>query len=284
MSWTGHLEDAAVSGVLAEGRIVRAVHAAGEVASTQDVALALARAGMPGGTVIVAERQSAGRGRGGQRWDDVADGGTLAVTLLLDIPMDVTSRAAPLVPHALGLAVAMTAMTVAPGRGVIGLKWPNDVMVRDGPNASPRKLAGVLIERERTAGRDVLLAGIGLNVDLRAGAARPDRACLAERVGASPSRPGLLAALFAAIDDQLVTLRRSSDELLHRYRTLSETIDRTVEVTRPGAERIVGTAVAVDAEGRLVVRTDDALEVFLSGTVRDHVGDEPGANPVSRPA
>jgi BirA family biotin operon repressor/biotin-[acetyl-CoA-carboxylase] ligase len=275
--WTGLLRTAAVRRALEAASIVRAAHGAGEVGSTQDLALALARDGSPSGTVVVADHQTAGRGRSGRRWDDRAGGGTLAMTVLLDATAlgDVA-----LVPHALGVAVveACTGSTV--GAPPLRLKWPNDVVHRVDASSPARKLCGVLVEREqvRTGSddRDVLLCGIGIDVDLRDGSA-PDRVCLAELCGATPDRAALLAAVIAAIDDALTTLVDAPSQLLARYRTLSDTIGRTVSVAPLASRdagsvtpaRTVGVAVGIDDAGRLLVTTDGATRAILSGTVRD---------------
>jgi len=284
--WAAHLDDPAVRAAIAEAAIVRALQPVGEVSSTQDVALGLAARGMPGGTVIIAEQQSAGRGRSGRRWDDDAAGGTLALTLLLDVPADVPAGAAPLVPLALGLAVAVAVDALAHANvrsdatqdlPSARLKWPNDVIVRDGRTASPRKLAGVLVEREQVGGRDVLLGGIGLNVDLRMTSAHTERVSLAECTDGAVRRAAVIARLWTAIDEQLVTLRRSGEDLMVRYRARCETIGRAVDVALPGGNHLTGTAIDVDAGGRLLVRTLTGVETVFAGTVRDRAGDEPAA-------
>lgn len=276
--WSSSLDDAAVRAVLAGNRRLRSVLPVGEVGSTQDVATEMVADGIADGTVLLADRQLAGRGRAGRRWDDDPDGGTLALTLVLDV-LDV-APSAPLVPHALGLAVVSACGPLLPGRAVARLKWPNDVVVREGAADAgrdrPRKLAGILVEREQVAGRDVLLCGIGLNVDQQASTVPSDRTCIATLAGATPSRPALLAALLGALDAVIEELVMDPVALLERYRASCETLGRMIQVVMPGDRRIVGRAAGIDAEGRLLVDVDGSTEVVLSGTVRDHVGDEPG--------
>lgn len=261
-----------IRSVLGENRIVRELRHVGAVDSTQDALRALARAGAPAGTVLIADRQQAGRGRAGNRWDDDPSGGNLAVSLLVDVgapPFDATSI--PLVPHALGLAVVDAAAVLGPDAAALRLKWPNDVVDRPVADQASRKLAGVLVERERFVGgsgeRDVLLCGIGVNVDL-GDAAPADRTDLASVLGERPDRALLLAALLMELDATLRALATPAS-LLDRYRGMSDTVGRSVRVQVPGEGALVGVATGIDDGGRLLVTTDARTHVILSGTVRD---------------
>jgi BirA family biotin operon repressor/biotin-[acetyl-CoA-carboxylase] ligase len=272
-AWSSHLDDARVREVLVRNRRLREVLPVGEVGSTQDAALASVADGARDGTIVLADRQLAGRGRSGRTWDDDRSGGTLALTVIIDAPASAATAA--FAPHALGLAVVAAAAVVVPAVAIPVLKWPNDVVVRSAEDGRLRKLAGILIERQQVADRDVLLCGIGLNVDLR-GPLPPDRICLASLAGAAPVRPVLLAVLLAALDDVIVRLVDAPQALLADYRTRCETIGRAVEVTLPGDRRIVGRAIGVDDQGRLLVEGADETEAILAGTVRDAVGDPSG--------
>lgn len=265
--WSSHLDDVRVRDALTRNRLLRVVLPVGEVGSTQDAALATGVDGPEYGTVILADRQFAGRGRSGRSWDDERDGGTLALTVVIDAP-----ATAAFAPHAFGLAVVAAAEAMVPAVAAPMLKWPNDVVVRSAENGRLRKLAGILIERQLLAGRDVMLCGVGLNVDLRGPLLPPDRICLASLAGAAPGRPMLLAVLLAALDDAIVRLVDAPHALLADYRTKCETIGRVIEVTLPGGRRVVGRATGVDDGGRLVVAGADGTEVILAGTVRDAVG------------
>lgn len=271
--WTSCLRSDEVREAVASARTLSALHPVAEVGSTQDLAATLASAGGPGGTVVVADRQSAGRGRVGRSWDDRPDGGTLALTVLLDVGSQVPD-ADPLglVPHALGLAVLRACERTIPGVAGLRLKWPNDVVHRASPTSASRKLSGILVERQHVASpsgpRDVLLCGIGINVDLGdAGAA--DRTCLGALAGRGPDRTTLLVALLEELDEAIVLLGRDPSALLDRYRIVSDTIGREVRVEPVGSVPIVGLAEDVDGVGRLVVTTTTGRHAILSGTVRD---------------
>jgi len=280
--WTRHLDSAAVTGVLARAKVVGAVHGVTEVGSTQDVALQLARDAAPSGTVVVADRQLHGRGRQGRRWDDAPDGGSLAMTVLLDVP----PYGATLVALAVGLAVTDAAGRLSGAQdGRVALKWPNDVVVRGGSGSEDttlRKLAGILVQRENIASgdaareeaRDVLLVGIGLNVDHRALPPVADRICLAALHSVQPARDSILAGLLEAIDARLAQLlsdsERGPESVLRAYRAASDTLGRQVDIDLPDGRRFTGTASDVDAGGALVVEVDGQSEVVVTGTVRDH--------------
>jgi BirA family transcriptional regulator, biotin operon repressor / biotin---[acetyl-CoA-carboxylase] ligase len=238
-----------------------------EVASTQDELRSLARDGAPSGTVVIAERQSQGRGRIGRSWQDSErPGASLALSFLLDLPM----QSAHLVPHAVGLGVLEAVDPLRePGRPEqLGLKWPNDVVAVEGSSSTPRKLAGTLVEREQVDGRDVLLIGLGLNVDRRDEEQPDDRTCLARAVGSDVDLTQLLARLLPALDTALERLS-TPVTLLDAYRERCVTIGRSIIVERPGATTLVGVATGIDANGRLEIATKDGAVPVLAGTVRD---------------
>lgn len=261
--WSRAVDAAAVRDALAGGRHVRAVEVVGTVGSTQDVGRSRAADGVPTGTLLVAERQTAGRGRVGRAWeDDGRPGASLAATLLLAVPAHAT-----LVPHALGLAVRDAA---APWLGTRPrLKWPNDVVVR--VDGAPRKVAGLLVEREADLGperRTVLLAGIGLNVDRRHLPPTVDRAGIADLAGCDVPPDALLAALVQAIDAALALLASGPTALIARYRDACDTVGRDVAVVLPDGTALQGRG-DVDDEGRLVVTSVLGRHTVLAGTVRD---------------
>jgi BirA family biotin operon repressor/biotin-[acetyl-CoA-carboxylase] ligase len=270
--WTMHLADEVIRTTLGRTRVLSGLHPVGEVGSTQDVTRELAAGGAASGTVVIADRQVAGRGRSGRTWDDRSDGGTLAMTVLIDVNR-VPADTLALVPHALGLAVVAAASALTPGAPTLRLKWPNDVVLREAPDRPARKVSGVLVEWEQVPAadgpRDVLLCGIGIDVDLRGGGEADDRICLATLAGDAPDRALLLAALLGSLDEALHVLIEAPRALMARYRAVSDTIGRGVTVELPGEGHIDGTATEVDDTGRLVVVSEGRARAILSGTVRD---------------
>jgi BirA family transcriptional regulator, biotin operon repressor / biotin---[acetyl-CoA-carboxylase] ligase len=203
-----------------------------EVASTNDEVAVRARAGAPEGIVVVADRQTAGRGRRGRTWEAPA-GTSLLVSVLLRSP------AAHLAPMAAGLAAADACRSAA--AVATSLKWPNDLVV-DGRG----KLAGILAE---AVGGGVVV-GLGLNVDWGGTPLPSGATSLAEVATSDVDRIGLLVAYLLALEARC---RSTPDEVVSAYRAACCTIGRQVRVELPGGHRLEGRASAVDDDGRLVV-------------------------------
>ena len=151
-----HEYDGVGAGELADGGVAGAgapLLVLSELPSTQDAAHALGEAGAPSGTVVLAERQTAGRGRQGRPWHSSEPSGVWVT--LIDRPTRSDTLGVLSLRAGLLLAVALEPLT--PGRPRV--KWPNDVHVADG------KLAGVLVEaRWRDDRPDWVALGVGVNV------------------------------------------------------------------------------------------------------------------------
>ena len=200
-----------------------------EVGSTNAQALAAARLGASEGLVVVADHQSAGRGRRGRRWEAPA-GSSLLVSVLLR-----PSRPA-LVPLVAGMAAVEACYEAAGVRA--GLKWPNDVVVAEG------KLGGLLAEAVAGA----VVVGLGLNVSWE-GPLPPGAVDLLTLTGRRVDRDALLDAFL----DALGRLRLLPPaEVLDHYRRACVTLGREVRVRTP-AEELEGRAVDIDPGGALVV-------------------------------
>ncbi len=191
-------------------------------------AVVAARVSEPEGLVIVAEEQTAGRGRLDRQWRSPPRAGLTVSMLLVE-----TSSWVPLWA---GVAVART-LREAAGLEAF-LKWPNDVLV-DG-----RKIAGLLAERVG----DKVVLGVGLNVTTREQELpRPDATSVLLAGGSTTDRDPLLRALLRNLD--AVMVERSPDG----YRALCSTIGAAVSLLLPGDRGVQGTADGVDDDGRLVV-------------------------------
>lgn len=245
------------------GTFGRALRYAGTVGSTQDEARAWAddpHHPAPHGAVVVAERQTAGRGRRGRSWDTAH--GSLVFSVLLHGPLPLPDLAR--MPLAAGVA-----LQAACGAG--GLKWPNDLLSPDG-----RKLAGILLEadlRGEEARRAVL--GIGVNVS-----AAPEGAAHLGEFVPGLSRAGLLARILAELERWLTA---SPDAVLAAWRRSNVTLGREVHVTT-GRGTLSGTALDLDPGGSLLVLTPEGQ------TVPVHAGDvqlvgslPPSSHPPNRP-
>lgn len=219
-----------------------------EVDSTNARAQRLAAAGAPHGTLVTAERQTAGHGRQGRSWFAPA-GGALACSLVLREPPR-------LLPMIAAVAVADVARALDRERREPAIKWPNDVLL-DG-----RKLAGVLAEGRPQEGWVVL--GIGVNVAIAPDDFPAELREHATSLGLAPGDVGrVLAALLAALQRWL---DGGEADTIAAYRARDALAGR--EISWGAANS--GTALGIADDGRLLVRTAageeralDAGEVHL---------------------
>ena len=202
--------------------------------STNEVVAARARDGAAAGLVVVAEQQSAGRGRLDRPWVSPPRAGlTLSVLLRPDLAVDRWSW----LPLWGGLAVARAVRARAGVEAV--LKWPNDVLV------GGRKVCGVLAEVP-VAG--ALVLGLGLNVTTRADELpHAGATSLALEQATTTDRDTLLRAVLRSLAQVL------REQPVEGYRALCSTIGLPVRVELPDGRSVTGTAEDVDDAGRLVV-------------------------------
>jgi BirA family transcriptional regulator, biotin operon repressor / biotin---[acetyl-CoA-carboxylase] ligase len=225
--------------------------------STMERAAELAAGGAAEGATVLAEEQTAGRGRLGRTW--VATPGSsllLSVVLRPALPRE----AVWLTVATAGVALAGAVEAVAPGPPV-GLKWPNDLEL------GGRKAAGLLAEAHLEGPRlDWVVLGMGVNVAQRREDLPPELADRATSValalGAPVDRAGLLAAWAERFVDGYRHLTAGEPgPVLAAYRRRLVTLGRRVRADRVGAEPVVGTAVDLTATGGLVVQTDAGARV-----------------------
>jgi BirA family transcriptional regulator, biotin operon repressor / biotin---[acetyl-CoA-carboxylase] ligase len=241
---------------VADDGLWRDVTVVPQTGSTNADLLEQARAGAAEGLVLVAEEQTAGRGRLGRTWSAPA-GAALTFSVLLR-PSGVPPARLGWLPLLTGVAVA-TAVRAQAGVPA-SLKWPNDVLVGE------RKLAGILAE----AHGDAVVVGVGLNVTPRpAELPVPAATSLLIEGAASTDRTSLLAAILTELAQRYRTWRADPDApgLRADYLRWSATVGREVRVELPGGARLSGTAEDVDEVGRLVVRTPDNLVRVGAGDV-----------------
>jgi BirA family biotin operon repressor/biotin-[acetyl-CoA-carboxylase] ligase len=246
--------------------------------STNADALALARDGAPEGVVVVADYQTAGRGRYDRAWV-APPGGSLLVSVLLRPPAPVASTAT----MAAAVAIAEAVEEVA---GVTpGLKWPNDLVIAG--EGGERKLAGILAEADWPASatisagwkqpsaleRAVIVVGIGVNVswpeDDDAIRDVADTAVALNWVTPAPvDRVDLLAAFLRRLDGRYGALVTEGPRAaLDQWRRRSVTLGRRVRI-HLGVDDVEGTAVDVTSEGHLVVEAAGGqLRTFAVGDV-----------------
>ena len=223
-----------------------------ETGSTNRDLLSAAAEGVPEGLVLVADHQTAGRGRLDRAWIAPA-GASLLVSVLLR--PDVGPEDLFLLTLACGLAAADAVEEVAGVRP--GLKWPNDLVVADGPLAD-RKLAGILAESHVVKGKvDAVVVGMGLNLDWPAELPEELAATAASvnhLTGGSVDREDVLVAWLRHYDRHLtaITTELERGEFLDEVRAASATLGRDVRVERSDGF-FEGHAVAIADDGRLLV-------------------------------
>jgi BirA family biotin operon repressor/biotin-[acetyl-CoA-carboxylase] ligase len=207
-----------------------------ETGSTNSDLVELARAGAAHHSVIVANHQTAGRGRLDRKWE-APPGANLLVSLLFKPD---SSRPLHHYTHIVGLAARDASNTVFGVRP--DLKWPNDLLIDD------RKVAGILAQ----GGTDFVVVGIGVNV----GWAPEGAARLGGHARESTSELGPLDLLRVMLTmvDRLESM--SNIELRALYESQLSTIGRRVRVELTNGDVVEGTATGVDVEARLSVRRD----------------------------
>ncbi|MCL6734082.1 biotin--[acetyl-CoA-carboxylase] ligase [Streptomyces neyagawaensis] len=209
------------------------------------------------GAVLVAEEQTAGRGRLDRQWTAPPRSGLFFSVLLK--PTDVPVHQWGWLPLLAGVAVA-TGLSRAAGVDT-SLKWPNDVLVT--VDGEERKAGGILAER---AGDGGVVIGIGVNVSLREDELPvPTAGSLALAGAVTTDRDPLLRAVLRALEDWYGRWRRAGGDpavsgLQETYAAGCATLGRKVRAELPGDRSIVGEAVAVDGDGRLVLATGDGVQ------------------------
>jgi BirA family biotin operon repressor/biotin-[acetyl-CoA-carboxylase] ligase len=241
-----------------EGRSMwREIRVVQLTASTNADAVLAAREGAADGLVVIAEQQSAGRGRLDRSWQSPARAGVL-LSVLLRPPVDPARW--PLLSLVAGLATAEGLVSV--GDVDARLKWPNDVMV-DG-----LKLGGILAERVD----DAVVVGIGINVSTRRDELPVDSATSLALLGGSTDREILLKEVLRALSRRYEAWRDTDGNgttVMPAYRERCETIGQHVDLHLPGGDVVRGNAVGIDDDGQLVLRDDatGAERAWLVGDV-----------------
>jgi BirA family biotin operon repressor/biotin-[acetyl-CoA-carboxylase] ligase len=249
--------------VLAGSRLYTAVDVVPHAGSTNADLLAAARTGAAAGTVLVAEEQTAGRGRLDRSWQS-QPGAALTFSALLR-PAGVPPASRGWLPLLTGVAVASALRTTT---GVdVSLKWPNDVLAPERAG----KLAGILAEQ---AG-DAIVVGIGLNVSATQDELPSSQATSLWLQGAaSTDRTEILVAILSELEQWYMRWAdgpepgdATASGLRAAYLRSCSTIGLAVRVELPGGGRLTGRATDVDSVGRLLVSGEDGAHAVSAGDV-----------------
>jgi len=245
---------------------VSRVEMAERVGSTSDWALSAVReteSDQPDDypRLFLCERQTAGRGRGGNRWWS----GEGALTFSLAVctsPDRLPPERRPLLSPAIGVALA-DAVQAATGDSSAQLKWPNDVFL------GGRKAAGILIEAPPHR-RDLLVIGIGVNVsnspESLPAELRQTATSLLEACGRHVTRPHLLYEMLRRIESAIDLVVENDPWLIERANALHLLQDRNVTLQLP-QESVLGRVLRIEADGSLALQTAAGQRRFRSGTI-----------------
>ncbi|MFI8087113.1 biotin--[acetyl-CoA-carboxylase] ligase [Streptomyces sp. NPDC086080] len=245
-------------GLVREGALWREVEVVRSTGSTNSDLVSRAVEGkVAEGAVLVAEEQTAARGRLDRRWTAPARSGLFFSVLLR--PAEVPVARWGWLPLLTGVAVA-TGLSRAGGVDT-ALKWPNDLLVT--VDGEERKAGGILAER---AGDDAVVIGVGINVSLRAEELPvPTAGSLALAGAVTTDRDPLLRGVLRALEEWYGRWRGAGGDagacgLQETYAAGCATLGRRVRAELPGDRALVGEAVAVDGDGRLVLATESGLQ------------------------
>lgn len=272
------IDPAAVSAGLRTDHLGRAIESHAEIGSTNDRALDLLAQGAPHGTLVLADAQTAGRGRRGHTWHSPPG---LAIHASLVLRGERPLESPTLLVAAAGLGIAEGIEAAAPVSA--GIKWPNDVWIRG------RKVAGILVEaRGFRADVPAFVLGFGVNVlhgetdfpqSLRATATSLAIECSASGCAvAVPSREAVLRSVLAALEPLVASAlgapsspdaspsalgggsaARTSVASIHtRYRDRSVLLGRRVTLL-DGDLPLTGVVADLSAADGLLLRTDDGV-------------------------
>ncbi|NUR31287.1 MAG: biotin--[acetyl-CoA-carboxylase] ligase [Catenulispora sp.] len=269
--------------VVRPGGLWRRVDIVAETGSTNADLAAAARDGAAEGLVLVAEAQTAGRGRLGRAWAAPPRSGLFLSVLLR--PGDVAPARWGWLPLLAGTAVrtAVDAVTGVPVR----LKWPNDLIVVDdavpdetmgegpetGSYGAARKLGGILVERVETPSGPAAVVGVGLNVSLRVDELpAPHATSLVLEHAKAADRDTVLRSVLRELERWYTDWTAVSGDpmacgLASAYAASCATFGRRVRVEVPGGPAVTGEAVGLDADGRLLVRGPGGERAFGAGDV-----------------
>jgi BirA family biotin operon repressor/biotin-[acetyl-CoA-carboxylase] ligase len=286
------LRDALAASHAARGRFGASLHFHATVGSTNDVAARLAEAGAPEGTTVVAEEQTAGRGRSGRTWFSAAGAGlyvsviirpessrgtgAIATHVGAGMPAqggDAAERvASPGVASAEPLGLLTLAAGVALAAAVqeatglqADIKWPNDLL------CGRRKLAGILAEASlKGEALEAVIVGLGINI--RHVAYPPELAGRTTSIEAELGRPVDRGLVLACVLARLASIREAlargdSAAVLDQWRRLSpSSVGRAVSWKAQAGSRH-GTTAGIDADGALLVDADGVRERIIAGEV-----------------
>lgn len=236
--------------------------------STNADAEQLARQGAAEGTCVVAEEQTAGRGRLDRQWTSPAGSGLW--TSIVVRPGDVSPDRLTWLPLVAGLAATDALLEACAVRAE--LKWPNDLVAiaaACGGSEGPRKLGGILttVVPGVDGQGDAVVIGIGINVAMHSADLPVMNATSVLLEGGRLDRGELLVSLLDALGRRLEQWRAEDETVQRDYRARCATIGRRVEVQLPNGTQLAGIVTGIDDAGHLIVSDGESTAHVTAGDV-----------------
>ena len=244
--------------------LARELHHFESVDSTNRVAGDLARAGAAHGATVVAEAQTAGRGRLGRSFFSPAHANLYSSSVLRP---DIDTARAPSAVLAAAVAVAETVAATVGDREAVEIKWPNDVLL------GGRKTCGMMVELSAEAARVAwMVLGIGVNLNVDPAdfpeEFRATATSLAAFLGRPVARAPFARALYGTLEEVLDRhTEHGLDALRPRFDAFFRMAGRRVAVDEGGERDREGVVEGIDSDGALVLATDDGRARVLAGDV-----------------
>lgn len=257
---TEHIKSSEISKGLNTKFVGQDLYVYREVSSTNTIAKFLSQNGIGNGSVVIAEKQTAGRGRSGKTWESPLGGIWLSIILTPNV--DYSNI--PLITLATGVAVAKTLERIEVESCEI--KWPNDIMING------KKVCGILTEATTSFNSiENVVVGVGIDANLNIEDFPEDlkdkTTSLEIELGRKVDE-NLLIKLFLEETEEIFELFNHGrhEEILKEWRKRSYTIGKIVEVKKPFNQPYDAYALGISKEGSLVVeKTDGTLEKVISG-------------------
>ena len=231
------------------------------IGSTNDEALAWAAADAPDLSVIIADEQTAGRGRLDRKWFTPKE-----TALAFSLVLRPTEEEKPFLSRVVGLAALAVAETLQKLGLAAQIKWPNDVLI------AGRKVCGILIESV-WSGEDVDCVVIGIGVNVLQGSVPPGESLLfpstslQDALGYPPERLEVLHDILAAFID--IRQQITSDEFIQEWNNLLAFRGELVQVETNAAPAIVGSVTGLESDGSLQLRNEHGESITVRfGDVR----------------
>ena len=242
------------------------VDALAECDSTSSELLRRAEKGAPAGTVIVADQQSAGRGRRGRQWLSAPE-----ASLTFSLLWRFSGPASQLSGLSLAVGVGLARGLERLGAQGVCLKWPNDVLLRQG--ADYAKLAGILIELASDRRGTQVVIGIGINLQKPQGDFPQPVAGLNQAFAEPPERHAVLAAILVAVVEALeVVAVDGFFGLKNEWQARHAWQDQPVQLLADDASPLFGRCLGADNDGALLLETGNGIQRIFSGDVSLRLG------------